>query len=329
MKQKNITGLLDKFKNYRILIIGDVMVDSYMWGSVSRISPEAPVPILAYSRSESRLGGAANVALNVHSLGAVPVICSVIGTDENGNIFKDLIRTLKFPEEGIIESANRITTIKTRIIGGHQQLMRIDREDDHYIDENTETQLLNKIKKIVSESRIDAIVFQDYDKGLITPLLIEEIIKLGNLRNIPTLIDPKKRNFSLYRNATLFKPNYKELVEGINKNIPKNDIESLYKAAKDLQQKSGFKMVLVTLSEEGMLICQGEQYHVVPTEVIDVADVSGAGDTVIAIAGLCLAAGMHPFDMARLSNLAAGLVCEKVGVVPIEKEWLVNADISF
>ncbi|MBN2480697.1 MAG: hypothetical protein JXB19_03075 [Bacteroidales bacterium] len=329
MKNIGIAGLLERFGNCRILILGDVMVDSYMWGNVSRISPEAPVPVLAYSKSENRLGGAANVALNIHSLGAVPVICSVIGTDENGRIFKELIRELNFPEEGIVESPHRTTTIKTRILAGHQQLMRIDREDDHYLDKITEQLLLNNIKKIISAGRIDAIVFQDYDKGSITPLIIKEVISLGNARNIPTLVDPKKRNFSLYGDATLFKPNYKELNEGINADIQKKDFESLYHAVKKLKEKAGFKMVLLTLSEEGMLLCQGENYDLIPTEVIDVADVSGAGDTVIGMASLCLAAGIDPYDMARLSNLAAGMVCERVGVVPVKKEWLLNANINF
>lgn len=329
MKNTKIAGLLEQFKNCRILILGDVMVDSYMWGTVSRISPEAPVPVLTYSKSENRLGGAANVALNIHSLGAVPVICSVIGTDENGRIFKELIRNLNLPEEGIVETPERITTLKTRIIAGHQQLMRIDREDDHYINKETEQLLLNQIEKILSESRIDAIVFQDYDKGLITPLLIKEVIKLGNSMNIPTLVDPKKRNFLTYRDATLFKPNYKELVEGIHAEISIKDTEALYKAAKTLKEKAGFKMILVTLSEEGMLICHEADHHLVPTESIDVADVSGAGDTVIAVASLCLATGMDPYDMARLANLAAGMVCERVGVVPVKQEWLLNTDIAF
>jgi rfaE bifunctional protein kinase chain/domain len=312
-----------------VLIVGDVMVDSYVWGKVSRVSPEAPVPVVIRTHTENRLGGAANVALNVKSLGAIPVMCSVIGTDENSKIFKDLIRQLEMPEDGLIESPDRITTSKTRIIAGHQQLLRVDHEVDDYIGEALETALWQRIQALVNQSNISAIVFQDYDKGVITPGLIEKVISLGNNWKIPTLVDPKKRNFGYYRNATLFKPNFKELTEGMRLEISKSDFEGVHNAAKELQEKSGFDMVMITLSEQGILLSKGNEYKVVPTQARDVADVSGAGDTVIAMASLCLAIGLDAYEMARLANLAAGLVCEKVGVVPVEKEGLLNANISF
>jgi D-glycero-beta-D-manno-heptose-7-phosphate kinase len=324
VEKLGISNILKKFEDLRILIIGDVMVDSYVWGKVSRVSPEAPVPVVMRTQTENRLGGAANVALNIKSLGAIPVMCSVIGTDEDSKIFKELIRQLGMPEEGVIESPDRITTSKTRIIAGHQQLLRVDQEVDHYIDEELENALWQRIQALVNQSNISAIVFQDYDKGIITPGLIEKAISLGNKWNIPTLVDPKKRNFSFYRNATLFKPNFKELTEGMRLEISKTDFEGIHDAAKELQEKSGFKMVMITLSEQGMMICKDNEYKVVPTQARDVADVSGAGDTVIATASLCLATGLDAYNMAKLANLAAGLVCEKVGVVPVEKEWLVK-----
>jgi rfaE bifunctional protein kinase chain/domain len=204
----------------------------------------------------------------------------------------------------------------------------MDREMDGYIDTGLEDQLWKKIQTITEGNDIKAIVFQDYDKGVITPGLIEKIIGLGNRTGIPTLVDPKKRNFARYKDATLFKPNFKELSEGLNLEIDKTNFEAVHDAAQKLQKKSGFKMVMVTLSEHGMLISYGRDYKVIPTQARDVADVSGAGDTVIAMASLCLAVGMEASDMAALANLAAGLVCERVGVVPVEKEWLMEFNLK-
>jgi D-glycero-beta-D-manno-heptose-7-phosphate kinase len=328
LESLQISALLKDFESHRILVIGDVMVDAYLWGVVSRISPEAPVPVVNYLTAEKRPGGAANVALNIHSLGAMPLICSVIGADEDGSALRAMIKELGMPDEGLIVSEKRNTTIKTRIIAGRQQLLRIDREDDRQVDESTESMLLDRIRDLLSSGSINAVVFQDYDKGVITPLIIEKVIAVANAKNIPTLVDPKKRNFAVYRSATLFKPNYKELTDGLGTEIKKNDFPALQKAAKTLQEKAGFRIVLVTLSEEGMLVSADGEYQVVPTQAIDVADVSGAGDTVIAVASLCLASGTDPFSMAKLANLAAGLVCEKIGVVPVKRDWLQNAKIS-
>lgn len=328
VENTGIIRLLKRFEDLKVLIIGDVMVDSYVWGKVSRVSPEAPVPVVMRTQTENRLGGAANVAVNIRSLGAIPVMCSVIGTDEESKIFRELIREMGMPEEGVIESHERITTSKTRIIAGHQQLLRIDKEVDHYIDSALENALWQRIQALVNQSNISAIIFQDYDKGVITPALIEKVISLGNQWNIPTLVDPKKRNFMHYRDATLFKPNFIELTEGMRLDILKTDFEGIQAAARELQEKSGFSMVMITLSEQGMMISKGDTYQVVPTQARDIADVSGAGDTVIAMASLCLAIGLDPYEMARLANLAAGLVCEKVGVVPVEREWLINSNID-
>jgi rfaE bifunctional protein kinase chain/domain len=329
VKNTGIIRLLKKFEDLNVLIIGDVMVDSYVWGKVSRVSPEAPVPVVIRTHTENRLGGAANVALNVKSLGATPVICSVIGTDENSKIFRELVRQSEIMEDGLIESSERITTSKTRIIAAHQQLLRVDQEVDDFITEELENALWRRIQALVNQRNISAIVFQDYDKGVITPGLIEKVISLGNNWNIITLVDPKKRNFGHYRNATLFKPNFKELTEGLHLEINKTDFDAIHMVARDLQQKAGFRMMMVTLSEQGILISKDDEYKVAQTQVRDVADVSGAGDTVIAMASLCLAAGMDAYEMARLANFAAGLVCEKVGVVPIKKDWLLNTYIDY
>jgi len=316
--------LLRQFENLRVLIIGDVMVDAYIWGNVTRISPEAPVPVVMQKSTETRPGGAANVALNIKSLGAVPVMCSVIGTDDNSREFKDMIGKLNMTEEGLIQSPERVTTCKTRIIAGHQQLLRIDQEEDHAIHKGLEKELTLKILSLMGNGDIAAIIFQDYDKGVITRKLIDEVSSEAKKRHIPTLVDPKKRNFNHYHDVTLFKPNFKELSEGLNLEIRKSDFSRIHEAARAMQKKSGFDMIMITLSEQGLLLSKGDQYQVIPALTREVSDVSGAGDTVIAMASLCLAIGMETEQMAKLSNLAAGLVIERIGVVPVQKEWLID-----
>jgi rfaE bifunctional protein kinase chain/domain len=328
MPGMTIQEVLEGFSKLKILIIGDVMVDSYIWGHVSRISPEAPVPVVAQSNSEYRMGGAANVARNVKSLGAEPVLCSVIGKESKGDLFLRLLSEEGLTDKGILRTNNRITSVKTRIISGSQHLLRVDHEIDDYIDMQEELLLFSKVESITAEDGIDAIIFQDYDKGVITPFLIEKIISLAAEKKIPTLVDPKKRNFTHYKNATLFKPNFKELIDGLNIHVDKEDFDSIFHAAKLLHENASFELVMITLSELGILISDNSSYHVIPAEVRDIADVSGAGDTVIGMAALCLASGFSPRQTAILSNFAGGIVCEKVGVVPIEKELLIRENFT-
>jgi D-glycero-beta-D-manno-heptose-7-phosphate kinase len=322
--QKTIKQILEDFKDRKIVVVGDVMVDSYIWGDVSRISPEAPVPVVVQKKSEYRMGGAANVARNIKSLGAEPLLCSVIGNGIYGVIFSDLLKQENLPGEAIIQSNDRITTVKTRIISGSQQLLRIDNETEEYLPESLQDELFQRFTSLFENHKIDAIVFQDYDKGVITPDLIDKITHFALQNKKPVLVDPKKRNFRHYKRATLFKPNFKELIEGLNIQVDKGDFDSVYHAAKMLHSEAGFKLIMVTLSEYGILISDDKDYNVIPAEVRDIADVSGAGDTVISMAALCLATGLTPKQTAALSNLAGGLVCEKVGVVPIEKEALLK-----
>ena len=298
------------------------MVDSYLWGNVTRISPEAPVPIVSCTKSENRPGGAANVAENIKSLGALPVICSVIGQDDKGQVFKDILKSRGLISDGLVETNDRPTTVKTRIISNNQQLLRVDQEVEDYLSDKLEHTLIEKIISVINSREIHAIIMQDYDKGVITPCLIEKVINYANDRTIPVFVDPKKRNFHFYKNATLFKPNFKELITGLNININKGDFDSLFKAATVLHKQGAFKLVLITLSELGILISDGKHYDVVPAEVRDVADVSGAGDTVIAAATLGYLSGLLPKQIAALANLAGGLVCERAGVVPIDRELL-------
>ena len=327
MAGTSIQEVLKSFQNKKILIIGDVMVDEYLWGNVSRISPEAPVPVVACDKREYRMGGAANVAINIKSLGAEPVMCTVIGKDEIGSIYKKLLKKREMIEDGIIECPERITTVKTRVIGNHQQLLRVDQEVTHFIDDNYEKQLIERIQAILINYTIDALIFQDYDKGVLTPNLIREMTRMANEKRIPTLVDPKKRSFGEYQLVTLFKPNFKELVEGLNIEVSKSDAEGIHRAVQALHENSHIKNVMVTLSEKGVFISTGKHYEIFPAEVRDITDVSGAGDTVVSVAALGLAIGLTPAQCAYLSNQAGGLVCERVGVVPIEPELMLKEDI--
>jgi D-glycero-beta-D-manno-heptose-7-phosphate kinase len=322
----NFRQILDNFKTKKILIVGDVMVDEYLWGSVHRISPEAPVPVVSCTEREYRMGGAANVAINIQSLGADPIMCSVIGDDPIGKIYKKMIGDLQMNDKGIIESGNRKTTVKTRIIGNHQHLLRIDEEITTFLDSNLEQMLLRRIKEILDNSGIDAVIFQDYDKGVLTPSIIRDVTEHVNKKSIPILVDPKKRNFLGYRDVSLFKPNFKEFIEGLNLTVQKNDYESIFIATQQLHRGKNIKNVMITLSEKGVFVSNGKEYKVLPAEERDIADVSGAGDTVICITALAIASGLDAFESAALANLAGGLVCEKIGVVPITPEMLLNQE---
>ena len=318
----NLANIIDSFSQYRILIIGDVMIDSYLWGKVERISPEAPVPIVTGTSEDHRLGGAANVALNVQSLGATPILCSVIGADSRAGLFYELLEKQGITAKGIIEDADRITTVKTRVISNHQHLLRVDRETDKPLSADMEKRFIAHIEKVMGENNIAAVVFEDYDKGCITPAVIGATVNVARKKNIPTLVDPKKRNFGAYKNTTLFKPNFKELNEGLKVDCHKTNGESINTAARLLHDQSGISLVMVTLSEEGVFISTGKEYKIIPAHVRDISDVSGAGDTVISVAALCLASNLDPFTTAAIANTAGGLVCEKVGVVPVDKERL-------
>jgi len=324
MKKEDLISLFEKFNHFNILIVGDVMIDTYFWGKVERISPEAPVPIISRTNVEHRLGGAANVARNIKALGANPILCSVIGNDDKADILLDIMTKSELITEGLLKHDSRITTVKTRVISDNHHLLRIDEEIRTNITEEIEIKFFALIKKMVSESKIDAIIFQDYDKGVITPNLINSIVELAKLNKIPTLVDPKKRNFRNFKGVTLFKPNFKELVEGLKLEISKKDIEGIHQASKILQKEQDIQIVMTTLSELGVYISDNGGYHQIPAEIRDIADVSGAGDTVISTASLCLAAGLPPKIIAWISNISGGLVCEKVGVVPIEKQLLLD-----
>lgn len=324
MKRAEVKRIFDKFKQMQVVVIGDAMIDSYMWGKIDRMSPEAPVPIVSITKRENRLGGAANVSLNIKALGATPFLFSVIGNDEKGDKFKKLLENRDLSSKGVIVDNGRITTLKNRVISKGQHIARIDEESTEFISQQTEDILISAIKKHIEKHAVDAIIFVDYDKGVITKKVFDTINKLAKEKEIPTAVDPKKRNFLNYKDVSLFKPNFKEFTEGTGLSIKKDDLESIKNAAKAFKTKQNFELIFITLSELGVFICNGADEQYFPAVIRYIADVSGAGDTVISVASLAMAAKLDPKIMALMSNLAGGLVCEKVGVVPIDKKQLIK-----
>lgn len=319
-----MTDIFEKFNSINVMIIGDVMMDSYIWGKVDRISPEAPVPIVRINKKENRLGGAANVALNIQSLGAKPFICAVTGNDKEADEFLALLKEQNLSDQGILKISTRQTTVKTRIIAHNQQMLRLDSETEQNISDADTYLMLGIIKKVLSKQKIDVIIFEDYDKGLITEKLIDETVKLAKKQSIITVVDPKKKNFLSYKGVDLFKPNLKELKEGLKIDIDLSKTEELEGAVTELKRILNAKAVMLTLSESGVYISSDLGNKYIQAHKRDIADVSGAGDTVIATAALCMACGIDAFRTSEIANLAGGLVCEHIGVVPIDKAKLLE-----
>lgn len=322
MNSKDVNQIFEQFSRMRVLVIGDAMLDTYLWGKVERLSPEAPVPIVSVTKRENRLGGAANVSRNIQALGATPILFSVIGDDDNGKEFENLLLKRELSNKGIFVDPSRSTTVKNRIISSGKQIVRVDEESTSYITPEMEQKLTSAIIREIDEEKVDVIVFVDYDKGIITPDLFDAVNEAAIRKGIPTAVDPKRRNFWHYKNVTLFKPNFKEFVEGIGQPLAKDDLETIKVHADAFKKQQNLKLIFITLSELGVFISNGvkEQYY--PVVIRDIADVSGAGDTVIGVASLAMAAGLSPKVMALMSNLAGGLVCEKVGVVPVDSAQL-------
>ncbi len=328
VKKERIREIFKSFNDLNVLIIGDVMIDNYLWGKVNRISPEAPVPIVAVAKKERRLGGAANVALNIQALGAKPILCSIIGVDYEGQAFMDLLKTQKLSQKGILKSRDRITTVKTRVMGNNAQLLRVDDEEDSDISPSETQQLLTLISYIINHDKIDVIIFEDYNKGLITPKLISKVVELTKSKGIPTCVDPKKKNFNSYKGVSLFKPNLKELREGIKLDITGDNLNELQRAVSSYRVKQKMETVLVTLAEKGVITNSRKVKEHLPAHIRSIADVSGAGDTVISVASLCRAIECNDVLTAAIANLSGGLVCEQIGVVPVNKEQLLEETLK-
>lgn len=317
----NVNQLFADFSERKILVVGDVMIDAYLEGRVNRVSPEAPVPIVSFTSQEQRLGGAANVALNLLSLGAKVTICSVVGEDQSGQDLKGLMIAQSISTEGLVFSPDRKTTLKTRVIGNNQQLLRVDNEQTDDILPGEEDALVGKIEALLA-SNYDAIIFEDYNKGVLTASLIERVIALAKKFNVVTTVDPKLTNFYAYKGVTLFKPNLKELRDGVKRMVDVQDRKDFEAAVEEMNRLLQAENVFVTLSEHGVYIQNDSAKHYIPAHIRNIADVSGAGDTVISVATLCYLAGLPIDEVAAAANLAGGLVCERVGVVAIDKAQL-------
>ena len=321
----NILEILENFKKLNVLIVGDVMIDRYLHGKVNRISPEAPVPVVELQKQEDRLGGAANVALNIKALGATPYLYSAVGDDTEGVIFQNLMTEFDLNTEGVMIASDRKTTVKTRIMAGTHQMLRVDSENTHDLHENLQAIFLEKIHNLLTIKEIHVIIFQDYNKGVLTSNTIEGVISEALKHNIPTVVDPKKHHFLDYKQATLFKPNLKEIREAVTFEV-KPEVESLQKAADYLRTHLGQKYTMITLSERGLYFEENTQgvnkSKIYTTKTRNITDVSGAGDTVVSVAALGLASALGIDTIATLSNLAGGQVCETAGVVPVNLEQL-------
>ena len=316
----SLSTLIEKFSSLRVLVIGDLMVDAYTWGKVNRISPEAPVPVVNVIKRESRLGGAGNVVLNIASLGAKPYVCSVIGDDSTGETLQGILQAAGLSTSGIITEKGRPTTVKERVIAGSQQLIRVDSETESPISAASSKALLEQVKAWLPE--VDVILFEDYDKGVLSAELIQEIILMAKAKQIPTVVDPKKKNFFAYSGATLFKPNLNELRDGLGLDASAIAPEAIAKTVADFKAAQSFTGLFVTMSERGVYMDFAADQIQIPAHIRQIADVSGAGDTVISIAACSLAAGGSAKQIAELANLGGGLVCESLGVVPIDVELL-------
>lgn len=316
----SLHNLFTAFDKLTVLIVGDVMVDSYLWGKSTRLSPEAPVPIVNVTKSEKRLGGAGNVALNVQALGATALLCSVIGDDPDGADLVRLLADVNLSTKGIVRSPERITSVKQRILSGGQQLLRIDAEMETDLVEHENRHLIQKYEQLLNIA--DVVIFQDYDKGVLGEHNIAELISLAQQKGVPTVVDPKKKNFLRYKGCSLFKPNLKELKEGLKVEFADVNHEAFEEAVDDLQSQLETQNVLVTLSERGVFCLAGETKTYIPAHLRTISDVSGAGDTVISIAAVCMALNLPLPLLAEIANLGGGLVCEQVGVVPIDKDKL-------
>ncbi len=316
--------LFNDVAKLKVAVVGDVMLDTYWWGHVERISPEAPVPVVSVDKREQRIGGAGNVALNVAALGANVAVISILGYDDDGRQLKDLLQKNNIDTSYILSSYKRITTNKIRIISRNQQMMRLDAEHVNDLEGEDEEKLFEQLEKYVNSEKPNVIILEDYNKGVLTFTLIEKIIGLCNQHGIISAVDPKKKNFFTYKNASLFKPNLKEVKESFH--ILANDIDQnlLSELHKKLVEKLHHSISLITLSDKGVFYESKDESKIIPSHLRNVADVSGAGDTVIAVASLMYAATKNVALMAEIANIAGGLVCEEVGTAAIDRVKLLE-----
>jgi rfaE bifunctional protein kinase chain/domain len=320
----NFEQLFEQFASLKVGVIGDVMMDSYLWGKVERISPEAPVPIITLEKKEQRIGGAANVALNIASLGASVSMLSVAGDDDDGKQLKQLLNEKNIKTDFLLSSAKRITTNKTRIISRNQQMMRVDNETTADLGYEDENRLILALQTYIAQEKPNVIILEDYNKGVLTELVIKKTIELCKHNGIITAVDPKRKNFFAYKGVDIFKPNLKEVKDALNILASGTDVGALDDIHEKLKAQLHHQISFITLSEKGVFYKNGEESAILPSHIRNIADVSGAGDTVIATAALVYAATKNTNLMAAVSNIAGGLVCEEVGTAAINKERLLK-----
>ncbi len=308
-------------KDKNILIIGDIMMDEYLSGNVSRISPEAPVPVVEIARETVRFGGAANVALNIKSLGCEPLLIGLLGKDQMGENFTNLMQKSHLNTSGLVYSSQRPTTVKTRIIGDGQHIARVDKENKSNASLEEAEQLKHKIREIIAQA--DGVILQDYNKGVLTKEIITFTIEQCNQKRILVSVDPKFTNFMAYKNTTIFKPNVIEAQQAVARNFETE--EEVEAAGFELMQKLNTESILLTRGKKGLSLFEKNKPVVhIPTQARKVADVSGAGDTVISTMTAACLGGATKQEAAILANIAAGVVVEEIGIVPIDKNKLLS-----
>jgi rfaE bifunctional protein kinase chain/domain len=314
--------IIKRFSGVRVLVVGDIMLDRFIWGNVSRISPEAPVPVLVVEKEEFLLGGAANVVNNLHSLGGKAFLCGIIGDDEMGQKVTQRLDEMGIERSGVLIEKGRQTTVKTRIIAHHQQMVRIDRETTHHPKTSTLRSLSNYLKQNIKG--LDGVILSDYGKGLLTKEMIYDTIRTARNAKKFVMVDPKIKNFFFFRGATVVTPNTSEASSASRVSI--TDEASLGRAGRILLKRLKCDALVITRGEDGMAIFEpNRQPFLVPTEAKEVYDVTGAGDTVIGTMALALGAGASIRKAAELANHAAGIVVGKVGTATVDQRELTKA----
>lgn len=323
--EAKLRTIFKRSKGKKIAIIGDVMLDKYVYGTISRISPEAPVPVVDIDKTEFKLGGAANVANNIKALEAEPILIGVIGNDYDSKHYIDVMKMLGLSTVGILKDSSRPTTAKTRVIAHAQHVLRVDSEIKDDINASSRKKIISFFRKNIRS--FAAVILQDYNKGVLTPKMIKEIIAIAKKNNKPVYVDPKFHNFFEYRDVTVFKPNRKETADILAMKI--DGEESVKEAGRILIDKLNCEFLVLTRGEKGMMLFDKEKNKTVilniPTRARKVADVSGAGDTVISTIAVMLAGGANITEAVMLANQAAGIVCEEVGIIPIYKQALIDS----
>lgn len=321
---ENIGKLFDDFALIKVGVVGDVMLDTYMWGAVERISPEAPVPVVSLHKKEQRIGGAGNVALNLQSLGAKAFVLSVTGDDDDAQCLKTLFRENKINTDYCFQSSKRITTNKTRVISRNQQMMRLDAEITVDLQPDDEQQLLQNVQRFLATEKPQVVILEDYNKGVLTENVIQSVIALCKKAGVITTVDPKRKNFFEFKGVDIFKPNLKEVKDALNYLQVEAKLPLLKDIHRDLQNILHHRISFITLSEKGVFYEEDENAAIIPSHLRSIADVSGAGDTVIAVASLVYAVRKNPYLMSEVANIAGGLVCEEVGTAAINKQKLLH-----